>query len=109
MYMAIIACPYCDKRVSDKAATCNHCGNNLSEISVEKLERMQRDNRLAQGLRLNNHAMLALVLFLGSFTWFYYRAPEPDSWEQNALYGAMIIGCIWYVVTKVRIVMYKRK
>ena len=50
--MAIIACPYCDKRVSDKAATCNHCGNNLSEISVEKLERMQRDNRLAQGQRL---------------------------------------------------------
>ncbi|WP_296294516.1 zinc ribbon domain-containing protein [Rheinheimera sp.] len=107
--MAIIACPYCDKKVSDKAASCNHCGNNLSEISVETLKRMQRDNRLAKGQQLNNHAMLALVLFLGSFTWFYYQSPEPDSWQQKALYAAMVVGCVWYLVTKVRIVMYKRK
>lgn len=107
--MAIIPCPYCKEKVSDKAASCNHCGGNLAEISPEQLARFNRDHKLSKSQNLNNQAMISLVIFLGSFCWYYYRVPEHDSLELHAVNACMVIGCIWYVVTKARIVLLKRK
>ncbi|RVU37498.1 zinc ribbon domain-containing protein [Rheinheimera riviphila] len=107
--MAIINCPFCNKKASDKSAVCGNCGGKLGEMSVEELDRLQRDKRLALGQSLNNHAMMSLIIFLGSFAWYYYREPETDSLEMYAIHGAMLVGCAWYLVTKVRLVLYKRK
>lgn len=107
--MAIISCPYCQQKVSDKAAVCGKCGGNLADVSPEQLERFSRDKRLAQSQNLNNQAMIALVIFLGSFCWYYYRVPEQDSLELHAVNACMVLGCLWYVVTKARIVLFKRK
>jgi len=35
--MALIKCPDCSKDVSDKAATCIHCGSPLKEIQPENM------------------------------------------------------------------------
>jgi hypothetical protein len=107
--MAIINCPFCGKKASDKSAACGSCGGKFGEMSAEELGRLQRDKKMAEGRNLNNQAMMSLVLFLGSFAWYYQREPETDSLELFAVQGAMIIGCAWYLVTKVRIVLYKRK
>ncbi len=107
--MAIISCPYCKKQVSDKAAACTHCGSQLGEISAEAMHKLQREKKQKMGDRLNNHAMLAMLVFLSSFIWYYYRTPEPDSLELNFVYATLLLGCAWYMITKVRIVLYKRK
>lgn len=107
--MAIISCPYCQQKVSDKAAVCGKCGGNLADVSPEQLERYSRDTKLAHSQNLNNQAMIALVIFLGSFCWYYYRVPEQDSLELHAVNACMVLGCLWYVVTKARIVLFKRK
>lgn len=107
--MAIISCPHCRKKISDKAAVCAHCGAQTGEISVEKMQALQREKKQQLGDRLNNHAMLAMLIFLSSFIWYYYRTPEPDSLELNFVYFTMVLGCAWYMITKVRIVLYKRK
>ncbi|MBU2179241.1 MAG: hypothetical protein KJ930_07370 [Gammaproteobacteria bacterium] len=107
--MAIISCPYCRKQVSDKAAACMHCSAQLGEISAEELQKLQREKKQKMGDSLNNHAMLAMLIFLSSFIWYYYRTPEPDSLELNFVYGTMLLGCAWYMITKVRIVLNKRK
>ncbi len=107
--MAIINCPFCGKKASDKSAACGNCGGKLGELNAEELSRLQRDKRMAEGRSLNNQAMLSLVIFLGSFAWYYQREPETASLELYGVQSAMFIGCVWYLVTKVRIVMYKRK
>lgn len=107
--MAIISCPHCRKKISDKAAVCSHCGAQLGEISAEEMQALQREKKQQLGNSLNNHAMLAMLIFLSSFIWYYYRTPEPDSLELNFVYFTMVFGCAWYMITKVRIVLYKRK
>jgi len=106
--MAIVACPFCGKNISSKAASCQHCGNSLAEVSPEQIARTQRDKRLAKGQSINNQAMLSLVLFLGSFVWLYFRAPEQGSWQSWLTYAAMGVGATGYLISKVRMVMYKR-
>ena len=45
--MALIKCPECGKKVSDKANTCIHCGYPLEEykekIEDEKIEKMANE------------------------------------------------------------------
>lgn len=107
--MAIISCPHCHKKISDKAAACTHCGAQLGEISAEAMQKLQREKKQKLGDSLNNQAMLAMLIFLSSFIWYYYRTPEPESLELNFVYFTMVLGCAWYMITKVRIVLYKRK
>lgn len=107
--MAIVACPFCGKKISSKAASCNHCGQGLAEVTPEQLERTDRDRRLKLNQSINNHAMMALIAFLGSFLYFYYKVPEPGSLEQTLTYTAMSITAIWYIVSKIRMVLFKRQ
>jgi hypothetical protein len=107
--MAIVACPFCGKKVSSKAASCPHCGKGLSEVSPLQIERIARDKHLALGQSINNHAMISILLFLGSFVWLYFRMPEEGSWQSWLTYGVMGLGAAGYVISKVRMVMYKRK
>lgn len=107
--MAIISCPYCRKKVSDKAAACGHCGTPLSDIPAEQLQKLQREKKQKLADSLNNHAMLAMLIFLSSFIWYYYRTPAPDSMELYFVYFTLVLGCGWYMITKVRIVLHKRK
>ncbi len=106
--MAIVQCPYCGKNVSSKSAECPHCGANLAAMSEQDLQRLNRDRRHAKGMRLQNEAMMAIVLFLSSFVYYYFWQPEVDSWQMMMTYAVMGLGFIWYIVTKARIVMFKR-
>jgi len=107
--MAIVACPFCGKKISSKAASCQHCGEGLAEVSPEQIERAYRDKRLALGQSINNHAMSSVVVLLGSFVWWYFRAPEEGSWQSWVTYTCMAIGAAGYIISKVRMVMFKRK
>ncbi len=107
--MAIVSCPFCGKKISSKAATCNHCGQGLAEVTPEQLERTDRDRRLKLNQSINNHAMMALILFLGAFLYFYYKMPEPGSLEQNLNYTVLALSAIWYIVSKVRMIIFKRQ
>lgn len=107
--MAIVSCPFCGKKISSKAASCTHCGQGLAEVTPEQLERADRDKRLKLNQSINNHAMIALILFLGSFLYFYYQIPEPGSLEQRLTYAAMGLSALWYIVSKVRMVLFKRQ
>jgi len=107
--MAIVSCPFCGKKISSKAASCNFCGQGLAEVTPEQLERSDRDRRLQLNQSINTHAMMALILFLGSFLYFYYKMPEPGSLEQRLTYTVMALSALWYIVSKVRMIIFKRQ
>lgn len=107
--MAIVNCPNCGKKISDKAAECGHCRQDISALTPEKLEQLERNRRFDQAQRLMNHSMIALVMFLGGFGIMYWWQPESGSYNRYLAIGAIAVGFVWYIITRIRIILLKRK
>lgn len=119
--MAIITCPQCQNRISDRAATCSHCGLLLSGVSAEKLEQTRRLSRSTQLNKLIGHQMKAMLLFIIGIAMAFYNWHDPenfpdflmDSWVtadilHKAGFFIMFIGLAWYTIARVRIFNLKR-
>jgi uncharacterized protein YbaR (Trm112 family) len=107
--MAIIACPVCKNRVSNKAPECPKCKTPIGSLSADKLAAQHREVRLQKLQSLTNQSMLALVLFLSGFGIMYWWQPENGSYNNYASIAAIAIGFSWYVVCRARIIWFKRK
>lgn len=106
--MAIISCPFCGHRISDKSASCSKCNKDLSDLTPEKMAALERDKRLNQAQSLLNQSLLALVLFLaGLGVWYWWQSEDGYNQYLAALLAA--VGFCWYVITRIRIMMFKRK
>lgn len=105
--MAIIACPACGHKVSDKAPNCDRCGAVIAELDPVKMAAMERDRRLQQSQSLMTQSIIAMVVFLAGF-YFYWQLPAYG-WAYYASVTAIGVGFLWYVVNRVRILMVKRK
>ncbi|MBL4911004.1 MAG: zinc ribbon domain-containing protein [Alteromonadaceae bacterium] len=106
--MAIIDCPSCNKKVSDKAKECSHCQQSLIDIDNDKIKQLQRIARLKQSQSLMNFSFIAMLLFCGGFLMLFWRDTLPNSLEYILSVSATIIGFILYIVTRVRILFLKR-
>lgn len=107
--MAIVTCPFCGKKVSNKAASCQHCGAGLTDVSPEQLMKVERDRRLAKSQSINNHAMVSIVLFLGSVLYLYFKEPVAETVQWYATYTCLGGGALGYVISKARMVIHKRQ
>ncbi|WP_417658305.1 hypothetical protein [Pseudidiomarina sp.] len=107
--MALIQCPSCSKRVSDKATNCPHCDFKLTGLSGEELEREWQRVMASKRERLVGQSMLALLIAIAAFTYYFIQQPLPETWPAKVSYGLMIVGLIWFVINRVRLVFIKRK
>ena len=69
--MAVINCPKCRKKISDKAKTCQHCETSFDDMSAEKLQNIKKVNLIETSQKLMNYSMIAMLLFCGGF--LFYR------------------------------------
>lgn len=106
--MALTNCPSCNKRISDKAEACPHCEFRLSGLSQDELSREW--SRVAQARRdkLLSQSMLALLIAIAAFTYFFIEQPIPGTWQSHTANALMLIGVIWFVINRVRIMFLKR-
>ncbi len=107
--MAIISCPVCNTRISNKATACPKCKTDLSVATPEKLASQHRERILRQSQSLMNQSMLALLLFLAGFGILYWWQPESGSYNQYVSTVAIALGFCWYIVCRARIIWLKRK
>lgn len=107
--MAIISCPVCEQRVSNKSAVCPKCKTDLTSATPEKLSAQHRDKMLRQSQSLMNQSMLALLLFLAGFGILYWWQPTTGSYNEYVSTAAIALGFCWYVVCRARIIWLKRK
>ena len=64
--MALIDCPSCNKKISDKADDCPHCGFSLADASSEDILRKQKLKRFYLPKRtLRRTSLLQADLNLG--------------------------------------------
>ena len=107
--MALIQCPSCSKRVSDKATNCPHCDFKLTGLTPEERDREWHRVMMAKREKVIGQSMLALLIAIAAFTYYFIQQPLPGSWQANSAYGLMIVGVVWFIVNRVRLVMIKRK
>jgi len=106
--MAVINCPSCKKKISDKAKTCNHCGMQIAGIDQEKLALIKQTNAIKKQQSLMTHSFLAMLLFCGGFLFFYLKDAQPGTIEYVTSIASTILGFILYLVTRVRLLLLKR-
>ncbi|RTR33420.1 zinc ribbon domain-containing protein [Shewanella atlantica] len=103
--MALIECPSCKKRISNKAKECSSCGANLSgnTESLSLISNIKRSNQLM------NQSLLCMSLFIaGVVVWFW--GGEPAEGIRSYIAGGLfVLGFVGYLITRVRIVLHKRK
>ncbi|MEH8020829.1 zinc ribbon domain-containing protein [Rheinheimera metallidurans] len=107
--MAIISCPYCGHKTSDKGANCVKCNGDLASLTPEKRAALSRDKAIDQAQSLVNHSMFALLLFLAGFGLMYWWDPEAGSVQQYIAGAAIGLGFCWYMISRARIFFIKKR
>lgn len=106
--MAVINCPKCRKKISDKAKTCQHCGIELNGINEEQLHNIKKVNLIEASQKLMNHSMIAMLLFCGGFLFLYWQEAKPGTWQYVTSIGSAVLGFILYIITRVRLILLKK-
>ena len=107
--MAVINCPNCKNKISDKASHCNHCNIDLSKMDAEKIARLNRVSLLNKTQRLMNYSFIAMLLFCGGFLFMFWDNVLPGSWQHNTAMGSAVIGFIMYIIIRVMLLVTKHK
>jgi hypothetical protein len=109
LLMAVINCPGCKKKISDKAKECSHCGLSFHELDKDKIANLNHVNRINQAQRLMTYSFVAMLLFCGGFLFMFWDNVEQGTWEYNVAMASSAIGFIMYIVVRVRLLFFKRK
>jgi len=106
--MALIDCPSCNKKISDKAQSCQHCSFSLGTADAEDIARKQNLNKYLKNQKIQTQSMIAMLLFVVGFGFMYWGGAEPAGVQYNLAIGLSIVGFIWYIVNRVRLILLKR-
>lgn len=110
--MAIVNCPQCNKQISDKAAACNECGFVLQGLDPKSLERKRAYRKADQITKLTTHGMWSILLFVAGIAGVVYfrdeTSPDP-TWQSQVALVMTVIGFIWYIINRMRLVAARRR
>ncbi|WP_440876736.1 hypothetical protein [Thalassotalea sp. PLHSN55] len=106
--MAVINCPSCKKKISDKAKICSHCQLEMSELSEEKLLTIRKTTIIEKSQKLMNQSFIAMLLFCGGFLFLYWYNAQPGSWQYNGALASTFIGFVLYIITRIRLIFLKK-
>ncbi|MCC2615432.1 hypothetical protein LJ739_04160 [Aestuariibacter halophilus] len=106
--MALIDCPACSKKISDKAPSCQHCGFAVGEASSEDIARKQSLQKFQKVHSIQNQSLVAMLLFVAGFGFMYWGGTRPGDVQHTAAIACSVVGFCWYVVNRVRLVFAKR-
>ncbi|GAA4902360.1 zinc ribbon domain-containing protein [Ferrimonas pelagia] len=106
--MALIRCAACGKRISDKSPHCPHCQQSLSTdpAALERAERMKAINNEQQ---LMTHSFIAMFFLVGGFAVWWWGGEAAQGWRETVGVTSMAAGSIFYLITRVRGIIAKRK
>jgi len=113
--MAIIKCPGCGNRISDKAKTCGHCHYDLvtsttaTGVSEEALQSKAKLAHIKKRYSLQMQAMAAIILFLLGILLWYFLGNQGFSQPSHFIeLGMAAVGGLWYLLTRVRLLLFKK-
>lgn len=106
--MALIDCPSCNNKISDKAKSCPHCGYAIGQSSGEDLVRKQNLNKFQKHHSIQNQSMVAMLMFIAGFAFLYWGTAQPDSIQYTMSIGCSVVGFVWYIINRIRLLFLKK-
>ena len=107
--MAVINCPGCRNKISDKATSCNHCNIDLTGLDADKISSLNRVNVINKTQRLMNYSFIAMLLFCGGFLFMFWDNVQPGSWQHNIAMASAGIGFVMYIIIRAMLLFTKQK
>jgi hypothetical protein len=107
--MAVVNCPGCNKKISDKAKSCNHCQVDLSGVDSDKMARLNRVSLINKTQRLMNYSFVAMLLFCGGFLLMFWDNVTPGTWQHTMAVASTVIGFVMYIIIRAMLLLTKRK
>lgn len=114
--MALINCPSCKKRISDKAKECSHCQFNMvtkttaAGVTEEQIQSNAKLKRIKLRYSLQMQAMAGIILFLlGIVLWYFLGDSGLSKLSHFIELGIAVIGAVWYLITRIRLIMFKKR
>jgi len=112
--MAIINCPSCNSKISDKAKTCSGCqydmvnSSSADGLNEELLASKKRMAHIKKRYSLQMQAMVGIIMVLGgSLTWYFGGRGTSSLSDLSGLL-ILVIGSALYLVTRVRLIIFKK-
>jgi len=107
--MAVITCPSCKKKISDKAKACNYCDLSLGDIDADKISSLNRIERINHAQRLMTFSFIAMLLFCGGFLFMFWGNVEEGSLQYTIAMSSAVIGFLLYIIIRVMLLFAKQK
>ncbi len=112
--MAIIKCPSCSGKISDKAKVCSHCNYDFVNkatadgLNEEQLASQKRMAHIKQRYSLQMQAMIGIILVLGGSLMWYFGGRNFHSVMGLSGVIALVIGAALYLTTRIRLILFKK-
>jgi hypothetical protein len=106
--MALVDCPTCSKKISDKAQNCQYCDFALGTVNVEDIARRQNLNQYLKSQSIQTQSMIAMLLFVTGFGSMYWGDAKPGGLQHSFAIGCALLGFVWYIINRVRMIILKR-
>jgi len=112
--MAIINCPSCNNKISDKAKTCSNCqydmvsGSTAEGLNDEQLASKKRMAHIKKKYSLQMQAMIGIIMVLGGSLMWYFGGRGMSSLSDVSGIFILASGSILYLVTRVRLIIFKK-
>ena len=113
--MAIMNCPSCNQKISDKAKTCSNCQYDLVKKSTseglteEQLASKKHLAHIKKKYSLQMQAMTGIILVLLGASLWYFGGRGFSTISDILKLGMLATGAIWYLVTRVRLILFKKE
>ena len=109
--MALINCPECKQKVSDKAPACPGCGCPIASSGEVRATGAPITTTQTTSKRLKLHSLGAALLLIVGVVWFLGNMAEVD--QSGGVPSPvprflMIGGFIWFIVTRFRVWWHHR-
>ena len=106
--MALIDCPACSKKISDKSKSCPHCEFAIGQASAEDIARKNSLKKYLKRQGIQNQSMFAMLLFVGGFGFMYWGGATQEDLQFKVAFAVAAVGFAWYIINRVRLVFLKK-
>ena len=112
--MAIINCPSCNQKISDKAKACPNCHYDFVKKSTseglteEQLASKKHLAHIKKKYSLQMQAMTGIIFVLLGASLWYFGGRGFSSVSDMLKLALLAFGSIWYLVTRVRLIFFKK-
>lgn len=99
--MALIQCPVCKKRISNKSSTCSGCGAPIGHQDEEAIARAEKNIRYQRNRKLQNYAFLSLSIFLIGVFLFWGHRDNVHHWLYYLGVFLLSTGFLGYSIIRI--------